>query len=98
MTLGEGRIAAEFLDPQVQASILLRLLLEDRPLSFRELATEVDCAASVVAGNCGVLRSKGWARPAIEGGLARVELTVSGTDAVRKMFPSAGGADTGPRG
>ena len=81
---------AEFRDPKAQGQIMLILFLEERTLTYRELADLTKLDANVVAGNCGELRSKGWVTR-VEGddGTGRMELTVPGTDAVRKMFPSA---------
>jgi predicted transcriptional regulator len=82
---------AEFRDPETHSQIMLRLFLAGRPLSFTEIAEQLDktISAVTVAGNCGELRANGWIAPARSEGTARMELTVPGTDAVRKMFPSA---------
>ncbi|MGH2941086.1 MAG: hypothetical protein ACRDPE_23550 [Solirubrobacterales bacterium] len=80
---------AQFRDPKTQGEIMLRLFLEERPLSFTELAKLIKVEPSVVAGNCAELRSKGWITRTEFEGRSRMELTVHGTDAVRRMHPSA---------
>lgn len=81
---------AEFRDPETQNRIMHTLLTEGRPLTFADLASLLQLQPSVVAGNCGELRAKGWiTRTDIEG-RSHMELTVRGTDAVRRMFPSYG--------
>ena len=85
MNDARGRYETKFRDPKTQGQILLKLLLEERALSSRELAGLLDKDVSVVVGNLAELRSKGWIGRTVEEGSSRVELTVAGIDAVRKM-------------
>jgi hypothetical protein len=75
---------AEFRDPHTQGQIMLTLFFAERPLSYPELAEAMNLGPRVVAGNCGELRAKRWVNRTEVEGRSRMELTVSGINAIRR--------------